>query len=100
MVTAAAMRREKFAALNQFVSDEGGWIVSPPLDFNVEIEVLLGSRLPDLLRDGVLIGKDIIGRDIMPAPGCERILAAPSPEGGKPGTIVRTQRFSFAMPMA
>lgn len=42
-------RKERFADLNDFVTRKGGWIVSIPGDFDVMVECLPSSTLPDEL---------------------------------------------------
>jgi len=86
----AAKRRGRFAGLNQFVSERGGWITSSPGEVEAVLEVLEGSDLPDLIRGGLKIDGSLIGRDLAEIKGCERILLN--------GAIAKTRRFSFLMP--
>ncbi|WP_316234241.1 hypothetical protein [Bradyrhizobium sp. SZCCHNR1098] len=44
-------RKEKFAALNRFVTKAGGWVTSIPGDYLVTIECTEGSSLPEKLQD-------------------------------------------------
>ncbi|WP_315775099.1 MULTISPECIES: hypothetical protein [unclassified Bradyrhizobium] len=44
-------RKEKFEALNTFVTEDGGWVVSIPGEPLVTIECTERSNLPEKLRD-------------------------------------------------
>lgn len=53
-------RRELWQALNQFVMERGGAIVSPMFAFPVRLEVATDSGLPERLRE---LGYDLIYRN-------------------------------------
>jgi len=59
-------RRQRFDRINAFVQARHGWIVSIPAAFDITMECLEGSSLPDDLRDA--------GYDLEPAGEGERIL--------------------------
>jgi hypothetical protein len=59
-------RRAQFEALNEIVTEGGGWLTSTPGNREVVVECLPGSRLPDLLADR--------GYDLKPEQDGERIL--------------------------
>jgi hypothetical protein len=106
--------KERFAALNKWVSENGGWLISVPGEAIVRLECLPNSSLPNALADQ--------GYDLFPEPEGwgERILASaitehfvmnsrgelePLTEGSTaPITstvthagIVKTRRFAFAL---
>jgi hypothetical protein len=60
-------RKERFEALNDFITNRTGWIISEPGRTEIRIEVLPGSALPDDLRG--------LGYQLQPEDGGERILA-------------------------
>ena len=62
-----AERKEKFAALLAFVGKRNGWLVSVPGAFNVVMEALPDSTLPQELRE--------LGYDPVLLCDSERILA-------------------------
>lgn len=45
-----AQRKEKFASLNRWIGERGGWIVSVPGDREVRVECLTDSTIPEELR--------------------------------------------------
>jgi hypothetical protein len=59
--------KSKFADINAFVTERGGWLVSVPGDPAVRMECLPDSRLPDDLR--------AVGYDVREVGDGERILA-------------------------
>jgi hypothetical protein len=44
-------RKERFEALNQYIRERHGWMVSVSGDSDMRFEALVGSTLPDQLRD-------------------------------------------------
>jgi hypothetical protein len=105
--------KEKFEAINEFVAERGGWLVSVPGDPAARMECLPDSRLPDDLRG---LGHDVReigdGQRILPHQIVEQFVRRadgelePVTEGStKPvaevrthAGIVRVKRYGFDMP--
>jgi hypothetical protein len=77
-----ADRRAAFDELNALVTEGGGWLTSTPGHADVFLECLPDSTLPNALADR--------GHDLRKEPNGQRILVS--------AAIVRTRRFSFALP--
>lgn len=106
-------RKERFAALNKFVTDRGGWIVSIPGDRDVRIDVLENSALPDELRGlGYVLTALGESERILHTAIEQKFVRAPdgtfapwTPESGGPVSlvtqhagIVTVHRYSFTLP--
>jgi hypothetical protein len=105
-----ADRKARFAALNKFVTERQGWIISLPGHEEVRIECLPGSALPNDLRglgyrllaieDGerILAGA-IVEKFVRRADGdLEQLTAGstkPVAEVRRHAGIVRTERYTF-----
>jgi hypothetical protein len=51
-------RKQAFAALNTYVTAQGGWLTSVPCDFEFRMQALPDSPLPELLRSaGYIVTK-------------------------------------------
>ena len=60
-------RKTRFAALNAFVTEHGGWLTSIPGDVDIRLEALPGSPLPALLeRQGYIVGRTGQTQRILP----------------------------------
>jgi hypothetical protein len=76
-----ASRKERFAALNELVTERSGWLTSEPGQREVTMETLEGSSLQDAIRKlGYTVAADGEG---------ERVTGA---------GIVRVLRYSFTLP--
>lgn len=106
-------RKERFAALNTYVTERGGWLTSIPGDVEVEMQCRPGSTLPDDLRGlgyvltvigeteriipGTVIEKFVLGDDGTMQPlvaGSTRPVAQTLVHAG----IARVKRYAFGMP--
>jgi hypothetical protein len=92
-----ADRKERFAALNAFVTKRNGWLTSIPGAADMAMECLPGSTLPVALRN--------LGYDVEPTGEGERILPAAiivkfaaGPDGAlQPLTMGSTRSVSLTM---
>lgn len=106
-------RKARFADLNRFVTERGGWLTSVPGEVEVMMECLPGSTLPGELRgmgyDVTEVGEGerilpsaieqkfvtVPDGDLMPlATGSTRAVALTVTHAG----IVRVVRYCFNMP--
>jgi hypothetical protein len=62
-------RKTRFAALNAFVTERGGWLTSVPGAVEIELQALPGSTLPDEIAER-------FGYDVREIGETERILPA------------------------
>jgi hypothetical protein len=105
--------KEKFAALNDFVTARHGWLTSIPGDPEVTMECLPGSSLPDDLRGlGHQVREAGDGERILPAAIVERFTrrtdgelepltvgsTKPVAETRTHAGIIKVKRYSFDMP--
>jgi hypothetical protein len=61
-----AERKDKFAAMNDWVTARGGWITSIPGEIEIRLECPVGSTLPDDLRGiGYVVEPDGEGERIL-----------------------------------
>jgi hypothetical protein len=95
-------RKELFSRLLQFVSTRSGWITSVPGAKTVTLEVLLGSGLPDELRDkGYTVEEDGEGTRLIPHAIVEAVVTEGSTKPAYRTThagIVAVDRFKFNLP--
>jgi hypothetical protein len=105
--------KEKFAAINTYVTEHGGWLVSVPGDPAVRMECLPDSRLPGDLR---ALGYDVReigdGERILPHRIVERFVrradgelepvtegsTKPTAEARTHAGITKVKRYSFDIP--
>jgi hypothetical protein len=68
-----ADRKDRFAALNDYITKGGGWLVSIPGDVEMRFEALPDSALPAALRDlGYIVEKTGETQRILPHAVTER----------------------------
>lgn len=106
-------RKERFATLNKFVTERGGWIVSIPGDRDVRVEVLENSSLPEEMSQlGYKLEPDGEGERILPHAITTQVVSdvdgvlTPVTEGssGRPvitvthAGIARVLKFTLTLP--
>jgi hypothetical protein len=90
--------KEKFAAINAYVTEHGGWLVSVPGDPEMRLQTLPGSALPDQLAAlGYIVERTGETQRILPHAVAQKFEvsssgALVSPTGGstKPTSVVVT----------
>lgn len=106
-------RKTKFAALNRWIGERGGWIVSVPGDREVRIECLTDSTIPkELRKEGYVLTALGESERILHTAIEQKFVRAPdgtfvpwTPESGRPVSlvtqqagIVRVERYGFDLP--
>ncbi len=96
-----AERKARFLALNEYIGQRGGWIVSTPGDAWVMLQCLPGSPLPGQLHDlGYRLTPDGTTERILPAGVTEMILTEGStvPQRRVHAGISVVNVFRFMLP--
>ena len=74
-------RKERFASLNSFVRERGGWLTSVPGAATVTMACLPDSPIPDRLRDlGYVVEQIGVSESILPFSVTERFTRGPGGE--------------------